>query len=104
MRNGLAWYRQDSVKGIGFFLTIALILFALLTVLVWVSAQRELEWQIFVRANDCVLQAASQSYTIPTTQVLIGKDGYPTTIQGAAVIPGAETWLCNNGVSYTRTK
>lgn len=76
----------------------ATVLFSLIAAFVYVVYQGEQEWQAFMIQHHCVVVAKETGTTFTTT-------GFSTSgnmTVGVASSPSKTSWLCDDGVMYTR--
>lgn len=88
----LDWF-LDTLQGklFGSFIVLSII-FAVF----YFSYQEQVAWDKFSDEHHCVVIATTDS-TVATTLLTDGK-------MGTTVIPGKNTYHCDDGVNYTRTK
>lgn len=75
---------------------ICIVFFAVIALVVLAVAE-ERTWQRFKEAHACKLVAQTRGKTVMTSHYVEGKYA-----SGSAYVPGEKTWLCDDGVSYTR--
>jgi len=73
---------------------ITLSVVALVGFVIAASIQDSRRWNEFAKAHECKLIGKTSSSLIPA----FGTNGQTTFI----TVPGTETYVCNDGVTYTR--
>lgn len=71
---------------------------------IWASIEEHKAWDKFKETHSCKLISISQGYTATGTGVGLMANGQVGTVITSNFVVGQEGWLCDDGITYFRTK